>query len=85
MVVYSRLGRSQEPGVRAGWVVARFGHPAVERNRLKRRIREVLRRRVLPQPELRANRVRLLVQLRRNAYRATYAELERELLRLVRA
>ena len=81
MDVYLRPERG--PGARAGWVVAKFGHRIVERNRLKRRIREILRRQVLTRPDYGERGVRILVRTRRNAYRATYPELERELLRLV--
>lgn len=81
MEVYLRPDGS--PGARAGWVVAKFGHRIVERNRLKRRIREILRRRVLTRADYQERGIRILVRVRRNAYRATYPELERELLRLV--
>ncbi len=71
------------PGGRVGWVVAKFGHRIVERNRLKRRIREILRCKVLTRPDYRERGIRILVRVRRSAYRATYPQLERELLRLV--
>jgi ribonuclease P protein component len=64
---------------RVGVVVPRYGHRIVERNRLKRRMREILRRRILP--ALRAGGVTrdLLVRARREAYEASFTELEAEL------
>jgi ribonuclease P protein component len=37
-----------EPGVRVGVIVPRHKHSAVDRNRLKRRLRELVRTRLLP-------------------------------------
>lgn len=70
---------SPAPFPRAGVVVPRHGHRIVDRNRLKRRLREILRRRILP--GLRAGGLArdLLVRARREAYRASYRELEAEL------
>jgi RNase P protein component len=36
------------PHARAGFVVPKYGHSSVERNRLKRRLRELVRTRLLP-------------------------------------
>ena len=36
------------PHARVGFVVPKYGHSSVERNRLKRRLRELVRRRLLP-------------------------------------
>ena len=64
---------------RLGLVVPKHRHKAVERNRLKRRIREVGRVEVLPR--LRASSLKLdfLVRARQEAYEATFKELRREL------
>ena len=56
---------------RAGVVVPRYSHSAVDRNRVKRRLREILRRDVLPQlPPL-----DLTVRASPLAYAATFDEL----------
>lgn len=60
---------------RAGIVVPRFGETAVARNRLRRRVREILRRellRTLPA-------VDLVVRAKPGAYTARFAELRAEL------
>jgi ribonuclease P protein component len=63
---------------RVGLVVPRFGGRAVDRNRLKRRLREIVRLEVLP----RLNRLEtghdVLIRARRGAYGATWAELRAE-------
>jgi len=59
-----------------GVIVPRFGATAVARNRLRRRIRELLRRRVLR----RAGATDLVARARASAYRATAAELAGDLL-----
>lgn len=64
---------------RVGVVVPRYGHSIVERNKVKRRIREILRRRVLPRLTASRRAVDVLVRARREAYGASYAELETEL------
>jgi ribonuclease P protein component len=59
-----------------GIVVAKRGRTTTDRNRLKRRLRELTRLRLLPilQP------VDLVVQARPEAYDATFVELEAQLL-----
>jgi ribonuclease P protein component len=52
-------------------VVPRYGRPVVERNRLRRRIREIGRRRVLP----RLVSLDVVVQTRAAAYLATFDQL----------
>lgn len=54
---------------RVGIVVAKFGFSAVERNKLKRRLRELVRSRMLPV----LAPMDLLVRARREAYGATFA------------
>ena len=65
---------------RVGVVVPKHRRSSVERNRLKRRLREVLRRDVLPR--LYANDVAtdILVRARKEAYLATFTQLRDELL-----
>lgn len=70
-------------GPRVGLVVPKHGHAAVKRNRLKRRLREICRREVLP--ELRGGRLQvdILVRARRGAYEGSYQQLRVELVRVV--
>ncbi|MEJ2678717.1 MAG: ribonuclease P protein component [Gemmatimonadota bacterium] len=60
---------------RVGLVVPRHGHTAVERNRLKRRLREVARRRLLPELDAAGLAVDLLIRARASGYDAPHAEL----------
>lgn len=64
---------------RVGIVVPRYGETAVRRNRVKRRLREALRREILPRLDERGARADLLVRARREAYGASYAALAAEL------
>lgn len=72
------------PHPRIGFIVARHRQSAVARNRLKRRLREIARTRLLPAlPPL-----DVVIRTRPEAYSATYtalgAQLERAMARLVR-
>ena len=67
-------GGSGEP--RVGWIVPKLGHGSVERNRLKRRLREIARRGVLGRLREAGWGADVLVRARRAGYRATYQELE---------
>lgn len=60
---------------RTGIVVPRFGNTAVARNRLRRRVREILRRELLASLPA----VDVVVRARRDAYTAAFAELRAEL------
>ena len=60
---------------RVGCIVPRFQFPAVARNRLRRRLRELLRRELLA----RLPAVDLVVRARRSAYAASFAVLRAEL------
>ena len=71
---------SPEPHPRVGVVVPKHRHKIVERNVVKRRIREVLRQDVLPRLEAEGLPVDVLVRARREAYGASYATLRGELL-----
>lgn len=64
---------------RAGVIVPRHRHLIVERNRLKRRLREIVRRRLLPGLREGGQARDILVRARREAYEASYQELEAEL------
>ncbi|MGH7483814.1 MAG: ribonuclease P protein component [Longimicrobiales bacterium] len=67
---------------RIGLVVARHRRSAVERNRLKRRLREILRREILPKLErdVEVGPRDVLVRARAEAYEASFEELRTELL-----
>lgn len=70
---------SPVPYPRAGVVVPRHRRRVVERNRLKRRLREILRRVVLPRLTAERRNVDILVRARPEAYAAAFAELKTEL------
>jgi ribonuclease P protein component len=64
---------------RIGVVVPKHRRTAVERNRLKRRLREVLRQDVLPRMQNGQINSDVLVRARREAYLATFSQLRDEL------
>ena len=64
---------------RWGIVVPKHRHELVERNLLKRRLREIGRREVLPRLREAGRAVDVLVRARREAYDATYVALRTEL------
>ena len=66
---------------RAGVVVPKYGQTGVRRNQVKRRLKEALRREVLPRLDAAAIRRDVLVRARRDAYGAEYSELVGELRR----
>lgn len=72
---------SASPGARSrvGVVVPRYGHRVVDRNLVKRRLREALRRELLPRLDERGVVVDVLVRARREAYGASFATLRDEL------
>jgi ribonuclease P protein component len=70
------------PVVRVGIVVPRHKHSAVDRNRLKRRLRELVRTRLLP--ALDGLGGDLVIRARAEAYGDSFAALERQLDRAVR-
>jgi len=63
---------------RVGLVVPRYGGRAVDRNRLKRRLREILRLDVLPRLSRLDSGHDVLIRARRDAYGATWRELRAE-------
>lgn len=72
------LARSPASFCRFGLIVPKHGLRIVDRNRLKRRIREIGRRRLLPALAGRGMPVDVLVRARREAYRASFDELARD-------
>jgi ribonuclease P protein component len=63
---------------RVGIVVAKHGHGSVERNKLKRRLRELARTRVLPPLWNAELALDVLLRARREAYQASFLELGQE-------
>jgi ribonuclease P protein component len=63
---------------RLGLIVPKHGRDIVERNKLKRRLREIGRRRVLPELEERGVRVDVLIRAKARAYGMEFEELARE-------
>jgi ribonuclease P protein component len=61
---------------RAGLIVPRFGHTAVKRNRLKRRLRDLLRRELLPA----AISSDVVIRCRPSAYTCSYDDLRGQIL-----
>ena len=61
---------------RMGLIVPKFRATAVARNRLRRRLREIWRREILPQQPA----IDLVIRARREAYGATFAQLRSQLL-----
>lgn len=72
---------SPVPHPRVGVIVPKHRHTIVERNLVKRRLREVLRREVLPRLAAAGIAVDVLVRARRDAYGAAYRDLRDELVR----
>ena len=79
------LAPSPVPHSRLGLVVPKHGREAVERNLVKRRLREVGRRTILPALAQRGIAFDILVRARREAYGAGFGALDGELLRAVEA
>ena len=63
---------------RLGIVVGKLGKRIVDRNLLKRRLREIGRCRVLPELNARGAAVDLLIRARRKAYEVDFQELARD-------
>jgi ribonuclease P protein component len=64
---------------RVGVIVPRYKHRVVDRNVVKRRIREAIRREILPRLVERNLMVDVLVRARREAYGASFVTLRDEL------
>jgi len=63
---------------RLGLIVPKHGHRIVERNRLRRRLREIGRRELLPMLREQGVAVDVLLRVHRKAYGASFVELSRE-------
>jgi ribonuclease P protein component len=74
---------SPGPFPRIGLVVPKHRRSAVERNRLKRRLREIGRTALLPRLRAAGRPVDLLVRARAEAYSADYSALEAQLKEVV--
>ncbi len=68
---------------RFGLIVPKHRRRGVDRNLLKRRLREIGRKEVIPRLRRESARFDLLVRARREAYGASFKELRRELVDLV--
>jgi ribonuclease P protein component len=66
---------------RVGVVVPRYGHTAVRRNLLKRRLKEALRQELVPRLDDAGAATDVLVRARREAYDAEYGDLATQLRR----
>lgn len=64
---------------RLGVIVPKHGQRIVDRNRLKRRLREIGRRSVLPHLNSSGCEGDVLIRARRSAYKASFTELEMEI------
>ena len=71
-----RVHASLLPAGRAGIVVPKHGRTAVERNRVKRRLGELVRRELL----LHLENTDVLIRARPEAYKATFEELREDVL-----
>lgn len=75
------VGTESEPRPRFGTIVPKYRHSVVERNRVRRRLREIGRTCVLPALRRAGAGHGLLVRARPSAYGASYHTLEAELVR----
>lgn len=76
-----RMRASDLPHARIGLVVPRFGHSAVERNRVKRRLRESVRLELLPD----ARAVDVVIHTSKAAYGLPFRDLKAEVERVAGA
>jgi ribonuclease P protein component len=74
---------SSEKASRVGIVVPKHHRTAVERNRLKRRLREIGRLELLPRLREGGLLLDVLIRARREAYQASYRQLKRGLLEVM--
>jgi ribonuclease P protein component len=70
------------PRPRVGVIVPKYGFRVVDRNLLKRRMREVLRREVLPRLGALERSVDVLVRARKTAYATGYHQIRKELVQV---
>ena len=71
------------PYARVGIVVPKHGRGTVARNLLKRRLREIARRDLLPRLERIERNIDIILRARREAYQAEHGELRAGLLELL--
>jgi ribonuclease P protein component len=64
-----------EEAARAGIIVGKFAHTAVDRNKLKRRLREIVRLDLLPA----VTSQHVVIVARPGAYELTYSEWRRDI------
>lgn len=76
--VYAAPSRAERS--RLGLIVPKHGHRIVDRNLLKRRLREIGRRQVLPMLDARGSGTDVLIRARVPAYATAYEGLARELI-----
>ena len=67
---------------RFGLVVPKHRKRVVDRNKVKRRLREIGRRELLPRMRERGQAGDLLIRARREAYEASYHQLRREMIEI---
>ena len=77
------LAPSHAARSRLGLIVPKHGHRIVDRNLLKRRLREIGRRRVLPMLDARERGMDVLIRARVPAYATEYDGLAREVMEAV--
>jgi ribonuclease P protein component len=70
---------------RLGLIVPKHGHRIVDRNLVKRRLREIGRRSALPKLDAAGVHMDLLLRARRSAYGADFPTLEEEVNEVVEA
>jgi ribonuclease P protein component len=64
---------------RLGLIVPKHGRTIVDRNRLRRRLREIGRRELLPRLEQRGDSIDVLLRVHRRAYGASFVELRQDI------
>jgi len=78
------LSEPDSPISRAGIIVPRHGHTAVARNRLKRRLREIVRIKVMPLLARDGMEADIVLRARPQAYEASFDELAGSVVRVIR-
>lgn len=69
------VGPAEEDRPRVGVIVPRHGNSAVDRNRLRRRVKEIARREWLPVARDRERNLDVVVRARKEAYDRSFEEL----------
>lgn len=76
------LAASPTSCARFGSIVPKHGHTIVDRNRLRRRLREIGRLEVLPRLDTHPRDLDFLVRARREAYHVSFQQLRNQLVKL---